>query len=224
MNTHRLCVYHYFNRSWALFWRNDQRTSYLCRERFFHLQQAWFLLLCSWIVSRHCWDRTSCHKPKVCQERSLSTKQYSLFWDSTSACVPTPFFYERGGSTSDPGRLITSARSLAFHNRSLKQTHDRQILTDEKMLERKKLKDKPKSERFNAESKIGKAVGKDIPRNPTLFSNQEITASSMTLKIVSCLLLTFPSLSHGVWIWKKSLFVHGGRSIHALDPSSKKKG
>lgn len=46
----------------------------------------------------------------------------------------------------------------------------------------------------------------------------------MSLKIVSCLLLTFPSLSHGVWIWKKSLLVHGGRSMHALDPSSKRKG
>lgn len=95
------------------------------------------MLLCTRIVSRHCWDRASCHKPKVCQERSLSTKQYGLFWDSTSACVPTLFFYERGGSTGDTGRLIMSARSLVFHDRSLKQTHDRKILTDKEMLERK---------------------------------------------------------------------------------------
>lgn len=34
------------------------------------------------------------------------------------------------------------------------------------------------------------------------------------------LLLTFPSRSHGVWIWKKSFFEQGGRSMHWLDPSS----
>lgn len=151
--------------------------------------------------------------------------------------MPQPrFFYEHRGSTSDPVRLITSGSSLAFHNgRSLKQTCQadsyRWINAGEKAA-----KGQAQSLReVQCWKAIGKAIGKEIPRNSTLFSNQEITVSSMSSivscssivsmsSIVSCLLLTFPSLSHGVWIWKKSLFVHGGRSIHALDPSSKKKG
>jgi len=53
------------------------------------------------------------------------------------------------------------------------------------MLERRQLKDKPKaSERFSAGSKTGKEIGIEIPGNPTLFSNQEITVISMILKTV----------------------------------------
>lgn len=112
------------------------------------------------------------HLPgKIAQDRTVR----SILGQHFGLCSNADFLYEQRGSTRDPVRKITSARSLAFTTMIFLSR-----FKTSRFLQRKQLKDMPTTQ---TDSVLEANWKSNWERNSkkTLFSNQDTTESSKSL-------------------------------------------